>query len=57
MSDIKGTITRGKGEAVVVEVKIEGKLNNKEHWEECLEKMRALLKQYGSISVRAVKKR
>ena len=57
MSDVKGTITRGKGEAVVVEVKIEGKLNDKEHWEECLEKMRALLKQYGSISVRAVKKK
>ena len=48
MSDVKATITRGKGEAVVVEVELKGKLKDPKDWPECLEKLQNVLKGYGT---------
>lgn len=56
MSDVKGTITRGKDSKVVVEVQLKGKLNDPSVWPECLEKLKELFKQYGSITIKEVKK-
>jgi bisphosphoglycerate-independent phosphoglycerate mutase (AlkP superfamily) len=57
MSEVSGTLARGKGGAVVVQVKIEGKLNDPQDWAECLEKLKTLFKQYGSITITEVKKK
>lgn len=56
MSEVNGTITRGTSSRVVVEVEIKGKLNDPSNWAECLEKLKALFKQYGSITIKEVRK-
>jgi len=55
MSEISGTLARGKSGSVVVEVKIEGRLNDPKDWAECLEKLKALFKTYGSITIKEAK--
>lgn len=57
MSDIRGRLTRGKGKTVVVEVELDGKLKDPTVWPECLEKLKKLFEQYGSITIKEIKKK